>query len=77
MGPVLADICRGKTLPSEFRTEPLMGLRFRDTFLHDARAETLDDAVLQHGGEATRARDRFAGLKANQRAALIAYLNTL
>ena len=77
MGPGLADICRGNTLASEFRTEPLMGLRFRERFLHDARAETLDDAVLQHGGEATRARDRFAGLKASQRAALIAYLNTL
>jgi CxxC motif-containing protein (DUF1111 family) len=77
MGPGLADICRGSTLPGEFRTEPLMGLRFRERFLHDARAETLDDAVLQHGGEATRARDRFAGLKASQRAALIAYLNTL
>jgi CxxC motif-containing protein (DUF1111 family) len=77
MGPDLADICRGNTLPSEFRTEPLMGLRFRERFLHDASAETLDDAVLQHGGEATRSRDRFAGLKASQRAALIAYLNTL
>jgi hypothetical protein len=29
------------------------------------------------GGEATRARDRFSGLSQNQRAALIAYLNTL
>jgi CxxC motif-containing protein (DUF1111 family) len=77
MGPGLADICRGNALPSEFRTEPLMGLRFRERFLHHARAETLDDAVLQHGGEATRSRDRFAGLKASQHAALIAYLNTL
>jgi CxxC motif-containing protein (DUF1111 family) len=54
-----------------------MGLRFREHFLHDARALTLSDAVLQHGGEASRARDRFSGLKSNQRAALIAYLNTL
>jgi CxxC motif-containing protein (DUF1111 family) len=77
MGSGLADICRGNTLPSEFRTEPLMGLRFRAHFLHDARATTLDDAIAQHGGEATRARDRFTGLSQNQRAALIAYLNTL
>jgi len=77
MGPGLADICRGNTLPSEFRTEPLMGLHFREHFLHDARALTVTDAVLQHGGEASHARDRFSGLKANQRAALIAYLNTL
>jgi CxxC motif-containing protein (DUF1111 family) len=77
MGPGLADICRGTAGPSEFRTEPLMGLRFRTHFLHDARSTTLEDAIAQHGGEATTARDRFAGLSANQRAALIAYLNTL
>ena len=77
MGPGLADICRGGASPSEFRTEPLMGLRFREHFLHDARSTTLEDAIQQHGGEASRARDRFVGLKPNQRAALIAYLNTL
>ena len=77
MGPGLSDICRGGATAAEFRTEPLMGLRFRTHFLHDARSATLDDAIRQHGGEATRSRDRFAGLKANQRAALIAYLNTL
>jgi CxxC motif-containing protein (DUF1111 family) len=77
MGPGLADICRGTAGPSEFRTEPLMGLRFREHFLHDARSTTLEDAIAQHGGEAAAARDRFAGLSANQRAALIAYLNTL
>jgi CxxC motif-containing protein (DUF1111 family) len=77
MGPGLADICRGGASPSEFRTEPLMGLRFRTHFLHDARSTTLDDAILQHGGEASRARDGFAGLKSAQHAALIAYLKTL
>jgi len=77
MGPGLADICRGTAGPSEFRTEPLMGLRFREHFLHDARSTTLDDAIAQHGGEAAAARSRFAGLSANQRASLIAYLNTL
>jgi CxxC motif-containing protein (DUF1111 family) len=77
MGPGLADICRGGASASEFRTEPLMGLRFRTHFLHDARSTTLDDAIRQHGGESARARDRFAGLKSNQRDALIAYLKTL
>ena len=77
MGQGLADICRGTAGPSEFRTEPLMGLRFRGHFLHDARSTTLEDAIAQHGGEAQTARDRFAGLSANQRASLIAYLNTL
>src|SRR5207249_2779236 len=41
MGPALADICLGDALPSEFRTEPLMGLRFATTLLHDGRAATI------------------------------------
>lgn len=77
MGPGLADICRGDARAAEFRTEPLMGLRFRTTFLHDARSSTLADAILRHGGEASKAVRRFSGLSTPQRNALIAYLNTL
>src|SRR5207249_1684923 len=32
MGAARADICLGLASPSEFRTEPLMGLRFMKTF---------------------------------------------
>ncbi len=77
MGPTLADICRGDALPSEFRTEPLMGLRFRKHFLHDARVFTIEAAIQEHGGEAIGSLNKFNGLKANQKAALLAYLNTL
>jgi CxxC motif-containing protein (DUF1111 family) len=77
MGPGLADICRGDASPSEFRTESLMGLRFRSRFLHDGRAATLEQAISEHGGEASRARSAFLRLRAGQRAALFAYLNTL
>jgi len=77
MGPGLADICRGGASAAEFRTEPLMGLRFRTRYLHDARSATLTDAIVQHGGEATKIVGRFSGLSAKQRDALIAYLNTL
>ena len=77
MGPALADICRGGALPSEFRTEPLMGLGARTTFLHDGTSPTVEDAILRHGGEATNARNRFSALKASQRSALLAYLATL
>jgi len=73
----LADICLGLAPPSEFRTEPLMGLHLRSKFLHDGRATTPEQAIEQHGGEATGARDRFLGLSAAERAALIAYLKTL
>src|SRR5947199_3699107 len=55
MGPDLADICLGQALPSEFRTEPLMGLRFATAFLHDGRAATISQAIQLHGGEGRRA----------------------
>ncbi len=55
MGPGLSDICLGVAKPSEFRTEPLMGLAARTTYLHDGRATTLPSAIAAHGGQATGA----------------------
>jgi len=77
MGPKLADICFGLATPSEFRTEPLMGVRRMARFLHDGRATTLEQAIELHAGEAARSRDRFRTLPAEQRAALVAFLKTL
>jgi len=77
MGPDLADICLTEATPSEFRTEPLIGLRVATQFLHDGRAKTLEQAIQMHGGEGSRARDRFLGLSETERAALIAFLKTL
>jgi CxxC motif-containing protein (DUF1111 family) len=77
MGPELADICLGLAAPSEFRTEPLIGVRLLTQFLHDGRAKTLEAAIELHGGEAAPARDRFRGLAPAERAALIAFLKTL
>jgi len=77
MGPDLADICFGLATPSEFRTEPLMGLRHATQFLHDGRAKTPEQAVELHGGEGARARDLFKALPAADRAALLAFLKTL
>ena len=77
MGAELADICLGLAGPSEFRTEPLMGLRFSEKFLHDGRAGSIEEAIRLHGGEATAARDRFAALRPEDRAALLAFLKAL
>jgi CxxC motif-containing protein (DUF1111 family) len=77
MGPDLADICLGLATPSEFRTEPLMGLRHAAQFLHDGRAKTPEQAVDLHGGEGARSRDLFKALPAADRAALLAFLKTL
>lgn len=77
MGPDLADICMGDAQPSEFRTEPLMGLRLGASFLHDGRATTIEEAVLAHGGEAERARTKFAGLPGGAKVSLLKFLSTL
>ena len=77
MGADLADICLGRAKPEEFRTEPLMGLRFKTAFLHDGRAMSIDQAIQAHGGEATAARDRFLRLSAGQHDALVKFLSGL
>ena len=84
MGPALAD---GRpdfqASGSEWRTPPLWGIGLVQTvnghtrFLHDGRARSLLEAVLWHGGEATKARDRVKGLSQPDRDALIAFLNSL
>jgi CxxC motif-containing protein (DUF1111 family) len=79
MGPQLApgDICLVHAGRTEFRTEPLMGSRFMNAFMHDGLAATVDQAIFQHGGEAAAARDAYSNLPAVQRQKLLAYINTL
>ncbi len=81
MGPGLADICRNSAGPSDFRTEPLMGLHLKvaagTALLHDGRALTLDAAIALHAGEAARARDRFLALSPGEQAALLTFLRSL
>jgi CxxC motif-containing protein (DUF1111 family) len=77
MGPALADICLEGAEPSEFRTEPLMGLRHVTAFLHDGRAATIEEAILAHDGEGRAAREEFEALGSGDHEALLAFLRTL
>jgi CxxC motif-containing protein (DUF1111 family) len=77
MGPELADICFGLATPSEFRTEPLMGLRLNARFLHDGRAGTIEQAIELHGGEAAASREKFRSLSDKERASLLEFLKSL
>jgi CxxC motif-containing protein (DUF1111 family) len=67
----------------EWRTPPLWGIGLTKTifpmgtFLHDGRARTLDEAILWHGGEAMAASEAFRTADRDDRAALIAFLETL
>ena len=63
--------------PLEFKTPALWGLRLRRPLMHDGTAATIEDAIAVHGGEAASARERAAGLPADQRAALLAFLKSL
>ncbi|WP_223509083.1 MULTISPECIES: di-heme oxidoredictase family protein [unclassified Pseudomonas] len=67
----------------EWRTPPLWGIGLTQAvsghtqFLHDGRARNLLEAVLWHGGEATAAQQQVLSFNAEQRAALLAFLNSL
>ncbi|MEP2530693.1 di-heme oxidoredictase family protein [Shimia sp.] len=67
----------------EWRTAPLWGIGLTKQvsghtyFLHDGRARNLLEAVLWHGGEAEPQRDAVIKMPAADRAALIAFLESL
>lgn len=61
----------------EWRTPPLWGFRDSGPYLHDGRAETLEQAVAFHGGEARESTRRFFRLKPEQRAEMLTFLKTL
>jgi CxxC motif-containing protein (DUF1111 family) len=77
MGPELEGTCAAGATTREYRTEPLMGLRARRTFMHDGRFRRVIDAVLAHDGEAKSARDGFAALDRLTQEAILRFLDTL
>lgn len=84
MGPGLAD---GRpdfeASGSEWRTPPLWGIGLLATvnghsdLLHDGRARNVTEAILWHGGEAQGARDRFSQMSADDRKALVKFVESL
>jgi len=62
---------------NKLRTVPLWGLRTHPRYMHDLRSLTLEDAIERHRGEAEQERNRFRGLSATEKQALIAFLNSL
>lgn len=68
----------GDASPREMRTAPLWGLHLQQgRFMHDGRARSLEDAIRQHEGQGSGARSAFVALGVDQRAELIAFLQTL
>ena len=78
MGPLLDDrVDQATATGREWRTAPLWGVSRRTRYLHDGRAQSLEAAIVAHGGEARRARQRFRTLPAADRSRLIAFLKSL
>jgi CxxC motif-containing protein (DUF1111 family) len=84
MGDGLADGQQvGDATGKEWRTPPLWGIGLTKKvnghtfFLHDGRARNLTEAILWHGGEGQKARDRFAAADKAERDALIKFLESL
>jgi CxxC motif-containing protein (DUF1111 family) len=63
--------------PEEMRTPALWGLRLRRPLLHDGSAATIEDAIDRHQREGELARKGVAGLRADDRARLMAFLRSL
>lgn len=62
---------------TEWRTPPLWGVGQSAPYLHDGRANTLEEAILHHGGEAAQSTIAYYSLEPLDRMKVIAFLKTL
>ena len=71
-----------------WRTAPLWGIGYTDKvmgkgrsadvgYLHDGRARNLTEAILWHGGEGEKSRQRFEAMSRADREAVLAFLKSL
>ena len=84
MGEGLADNRpEGAASGNEWRTPPLWGIGHARSvqgyvaLLHDGRAQSVLDAVLWHGGEASQVRERFIKLSKEEREGLLRFVESL
>jgi CxxC motif-containing protein (DUF1111 family) len=69
--------------PRDWRTAPLWGVGLsrkvngNAALLHDGRARNVTEAILWHGGEAERSRETFRAMPAEDRAALLTFVESL
>ncbi|MEO8473881.1 MAG: di-heme oxidoredictase family protein [Chryseolinea sp.] len=85
MGPKLDDgYTEGSAKTFEWRTAPLWGLGLSQSsqggqfyLLHDGRARSIEDAILQHGGEATASSKNYEAMSRSEKDLLITFLKSL
>lgn len=64
-------------LRQEWRTPPLWGVRDSAPYLHDGRADTLEQAIALHGGAGAKSAQKFFALKPAERLQLLTFLKSL
>lgn len=62
---------------AQWRTPPLWGLRDSAPYLHDGRADTIEEAIALHSGEAEPSAKAYFNLSAAQRGEIQTFLKTL
>ncbi|MGB0977195.1 MAG: di-heme oxidoredictase family protein, partial [Prolixibacteraceae bacterium] len=84
MGPELGDdFSQFNASGDEWRTTPLWGIGLQKIvnnhtdLLHDGRARNVLEAIMWHGGEGDVSRKIFAKMNADDRQALIAFVESL
>ncbi len=83
MGDALADGTAGldgQATSRQWRTAPLIGLRFAKVFMHDGRAKSIADAIAAHdsaGSEAADSVHRFQALSADDQKTLLDFVGAL
>ncbi len=78
MGPGLAEgIDETGSGASTFVTENLWGVGSTAPYMHDGRATTLTEAILEHGGEAAASKDGFVALSTQSKKDLVTFLDSL
>ena len=85
MGPGLDDgVTEGSAETYEWRTPPLWGLGLSPNsqggqyfLMHDGRAGSIEEAILMHGGEGQNSKEQFEDLSADEKQALIKFLESL
>lgn len=85
MGPGLDDgYTEGYALTSEWKTPPLWGLGLSENsqggsifLMHDGRAQSIEEAILLHGGEAENSKNNYTQLSSSEKQQLLKFLRSL
>ena len=72
------SLASGQSVPTDqWLTRKLWGVASEPPYLHHGRALLISEAIMAHGGEAQQARDAFAALPSEDRAAVVEFIKSL